>query len=952
MKKKLTGVFLGLCILFVPVLWAANVTITEVATIDSLGRKRAVFSSSEKIELSIKCNNDVDVGNTISFEFIVYDPVNREVFHHTGNAIIGAPGEGGSFLRSLPMVFYTTPGRYTFRAKIGATGGSDSKDTYFTISSPYIKIIRPFNNSTVIEPAPTFEWVSSGAAKYMVLVDLDQSFQNPVWQGITTTSSIQYPLNSASVRARLLNNKKYWWKVEGLDADGNRIGVCSEPFCFTVASQSSRDVEVNDIFISQPIWILSPEGQLFKMIQGDWIEEKSREEILKIFQEFKSVITVRIKNLGTQNESDIPLKLFIEGREVGKEVIPFLSVGTSKEIPFEILSSQIVAADFKKVMVSAMIEVEDQNKQNNLLMKPLTIGIPPKFDIALENLKILDLKNNQEIKPDNQGRYPIFNERVKLIFTAKVILKTEGFLLPKIETRFPLVILPVSFQMNGEIKGEKSVKVKPGESVEEFFPWDVPGETKTYVLRISTLVCPGEEDRDNNLLETKLATYFPGYAYDLALSEIKILDDKENIIQPGSDGSYDIIGKPVKVALYAASSENVPHPFPKETGIVFSVNGVKKGKILFDRIPQKQLCVFDCPCGDSGVYKLKIYFFKVMGNENPRGNITEKEIRVTRPPAPTGQIAGRVIKRDFAGVVWAMGVPEALISYSGLKDGEIKTNNQGYYLIKDLPAGKYKMMANKPPYFGNSEIREVEIKEGEVAEGIELSLPGLSFYINNAILKLSGESVEWNAPITSAGTLVGVGKGQILYCWVVDGQKGETLSVQLSEGRAEIPSFKLFSDKPGKHEAKLVILSPNYLECKTPVYYEVKSLPTSILSVIAIPRSAEIYLDGVLKGRSSDDEKAVLIIKDVPAGQHLLEVKKDNFYPDSRTVTVPPDQELTIKLAPKAPLFTITNITLSLLDTSTVEAKLTGTGNGSASGYWVVDDKIADSVSIQVVNGE
>jgi len=329
-----------------------NIEIKNISVFDSAGKERTTYSSSEKIGFAVACYNSEPV-DRIYFEFCVKSPTGQVVFKHTGNSAVGIVGSAGSSIKNIPISgFYNTPGKYIYEAKVIAGTGYPpvAKSMPFYIYSPSITLSYPVNGaSDLIDKPLIFRWVSSGATKYRVYVDDDKGFYNCLFQTGTgeypdpETTYFQYPTSPRDPRQKLAGGVLYWWKVEGLDSQGNAVAKTPVPFSFTIKetapSVTTKDLAVTDIILDK---------------------ETTASELK---------FDVLVKNQGGIAISNTRLNLYINGVPVvPHQVLDFINTGEEKTLTF-----LCGASKEKMVTVSAAIDFSDDNIKNNMLTETFTL---------------------------------------------------------------------------------------------------------------------------------------------------------------------------------------------------------------------------------------------------------------------------------------------------------------------------------------------------------------------------------------------------------------------------------------------------------------------------------------------------------------------------------------------------------------------------------------------------
>ncbi|OGF47710.1 MAG: hypothetical protein A2452_03510 [Candidatus Firestonebacteria bacterium RIFOXYC2_FULL_39_67] len=355
---KSRGCFAAFFLLLASHLYAVDITISAVSVSDSLGISRPQYSSTEPLNLNIKCTSTKDVLK-INFTFTVKDPAGKQVLNHTGNSILGKVGPGGSSLKNLPMTFYTIPGTYTFTGTVTTNeSATDSKSVTFTVTSPYVTLFYPPNNIKDLNDSPlTFRWVASGASTYNVYVDTSTGFSDPIWLASSTLNSIQYPDNPSNPRQKLNADTVYWWKVTGLDGSGKVVASTKTPFNFTVK------------VASQPVLIKDIAATNIGLI--DWTGSFTDKLYAFVKQDLK--IAVRVENKGNTAQSSIAVRLFIDSKQSGEvKTVDFLEIGAAKNVEFTFKFEPLREGIFMPT-VSGLVDFKDDNDRNNMITKGLQI---------------------------------------------------------------------------------------------------------------------------------------------------------------------------------------------------------------------------------------------------------------------------------------------------------------------------------------------------------------------------------------------------------------------------------------------------------------------------------------------------------------------------------------------------------------------------------------------------
>lgn len=322
---------------------AAALSDMAVSVRDNAGSARATFSNTESIALHQQVRNDTDESpSQVAFVFKVIGPSGAILFKHTGNAAPGTPGLAQTQLSGLQISrFYTTPGQYIFRGEATLTGTAPeiAADVSFTVASPNITLIYPPSGSRDLSDNPlTFRWTSSGAARYRVTVADNPSLNIPVHTGTNAgESSYSYPAVPSEPREQLVGGQVYYWKVEGLDAIGNKISE-SLTYSFSMRSESStqsRNVMVKNISMTTAAL--------------DWERPIS----------FKAAVY----NGGGTTESNISLRFSLGGIQAqdSPRAIETLASGQTVEYSF----TAFAPADQDQSLAVACVDIFDDNIPDN-----------------------------------------------------------------------------------------------------------------------------------------------------------------------------------------------------------------------------------------------------------------------------------------------------------------------------------------------------------------------------------------------------------------------------------------------------------------------------------------------------------------------------------------------------------------------------------------------------------
>ena len=319
---------------------AANLTGHDISTNDASGAGRTVFSNTETITLRQKVNNTATSPNPVYFTFLILNPAGAVVFKHTGNSAPGTAGGAQSQLAGISIAsFYTIPGPYLFKAEAALDGETVTKSVSFTISSPNITLIYPPYGARGLSDKPiVFRWTASGASRYRITVSDSASLYNPAHTAVNGgESSYSYPENPSLPREVLVADQVYYWKVEGLDSNNNKISE-SNIYNFSLkaqASSQSRNIMVSALELS------SPAPDFAKPLN------------------FKAAVF----NSGSSAESNIGVKLSLGGLSAqdSPKQIMLISPGEKKEVPF----TAFMPSDQQESLAVACVDIFDDNIPDN-----------------------------------------------------------------------------------------------------------------------------------------------------------------------------------------------------------------------------------------------------------------------------------------------------------------------------------------------------------------------------------------------------------------------------------------------------------------------------------------------------------------------------------------------------------------------------------------------------------
>ncbi len=321
----------------------AALTAGGIGALDGTGSLRDAFSNVETIALRQQVNNSAASDEMIRFKFTVYNPAGGAVFRHEGNSTRGVPGNSNSQV-ALPISrFYGVPGVYRFTGE--AALGTDApvvQTTQFSISSPNINLIYPPYGARDLTDKPlTFRWVASGASSYKITVSASIGLYDPLQTGTAASGMFTYPENPSQDREKLVPDKVYYWKVEGLDETGAKISE-SSVYNFSLKSQASsqsRNVAVTAL---------------------DLTDQKA---------DFKNPLHFRavVQNTGGTNEASIEIKMSLSGvpAQDSPKHIGMFNAGEQREIPF----TAFMPTGQDQGLAVACVDIFDDNIPDNCKTK-------------------------------------------------------------------------------------------------------------------------------------------------------------------------------------------------------------------------------------------------------------------------------------------------------------------------------------------------------------------------------------------------------------------------------------------------------------------------------------------------------------------------------------------------------------------------------------------------------
>lgn len=318
------------------------------SVLDQTGAQRATFSTNEKIGFIQIVNNGVFSANRIFFQFSVTAPNGNIVFRHVGNSVGGTVGNAASQVNGLAISgFVQGPGLYTLKALANLDGVPLEQTQTFTISSPNLLLIYPPNGAQNLTDNPlTFQWYSSGASTYRVTVGDNPSLYNALYVQVTGigASSLTYPQNPSDPRERLSSGQTYWWKVEGLDVNGNVVATSQVPYNFSVSNTSlTRDMAVTSLDV---VGAIDSGGNI--------------------------PFNIVVKNQGNTTETNTPLRVTLGGLTAPNTPITVPQMSPGDSLTFNV--SAAIPVDMGEGLAIACLTIFDDTVSNNC--KTLTVTRP------------------------------------------------------------------------------------------------------------------------------------------------------------------------------------------------------------------------------------------------------------------------------------------------------------------------------------------------------------------------------------------------------------------------------------------------------------------------------------------------------------------------------------------------------------------------------------------------
>jgi hypothetical protein len=339
MKRLLLGTA-AVALLRLPA-WAGLLTPQGAAVLDASGQERSSFSNNEKITLRQVVHNGVASPNRIDFKFVLMRS-GAVVFTHAGNAVPGAVGNASSRL-TLPISrCCTVPDKYTLMAEASLDGVTVAQPPReFMVSSPNIVPTYPPNGARKIAQKPlTFQWTGSGAYRYRVTVwggEKGPSFENPILSETTAggETTWSYPETSDPNKKLSADPQIYWWKVEGLDINGNANAVSEPPYSFSIdLTTQMRDLAVTEL---EAVGAAAPGGGI--------------------------PFRVRVQNQGNSTESNVQLKFSVGALPAAGSPVTIALIEPAAALDFDFTGS--IPTDQTESMAVACVDLFDDNVPNN-----------------------------------------------------------------------------------------------------------------------------------------------------------------------------------------------------------------------------------------------------------------------------------------------------------------------------------------------------------------------------------------------------------------------------------------------------------------------------------------------------------------------------------------------------------------------------------------------------------
>ena len=328
------------------------------AVTDSAGTPRSAFSSTEQIAMSVAVQLTAPASTPVTFAFRIVNPLGQQVFLQTGNSAPGgSPGNASSRVAGIPISkFYTVPGQYMMFADASINGQPPvTQSAPFAISSPILTLLYPPDGVRGLQDHPLlFHWSGSGSSRARVQVSDDGSFYRILFSQDVPDVQFSYPDNPSDNRQRLVGGQVYYWRVLGLDANGNQVAQ-SAIYSFSIQGSAigglTRDLAVEAL---------------------DYASDSTPADATAI------PFRVVVRNQGSTTETIVRLRFTVGGVDQGGSPLRVPSLSPNEETTFVVQSH--VPSDQQNSLVVACLDLFDDNMLNNC--KTMLVAAPKAAPLA------------------------------------------------------------------------------------------------------------------------------------------------------------------------------------------------------------------------------------------------------------------------------------------------------------------------------------------------------------------------------------------------------------------------------------------------------------------------------------------------------------------------------------------------------------------------------------------
>ena len=668
----------------------AGVSITDLKVVDTAGTSRTRFSSSESMGMKITANNDQEA-DRIYFYFYIYDSQGIKVFSHEGNSVVGKTGLAYSYLNNIPINFFTFPGNYQFEGKVAAGDSSVTQKKTFEIYSPQVTLSYPPNGVRELTDQPiVFRWISSGATRYKIYLDDEIGFLNPIWQGETTLTFIEYPLTPTDPLQKLTGDTIYWWKVTGFDTSGNAVAQCNLPFNFTVKGQVTLDV-VRDLAVSD----------LTMLPESNSTEVK---------------IEIKVKNLGSEIEINVPVDFYSGGIQIlPSKRVDMINPGETKELIY-----RFMPLDKGLTLVSGSVVFQDSNPKNNILSKTFDFtfetrefsvisgmvkdeagkNIPSAevyYEGPISGQVTADYGGGYRIENLVGGKYEIYAKHIKYgdsekkrigLRAGEEFVNFDLFLKGQVPSEFVVIEGIVKDSKSGEEIADVGVFYEKGTKKDSIFTdWLGSYEIEGVEPGVYYLKCSHADYEESKKIKLSAQTGGQRYLYNFDMKRKS--EGDSSAIYGWVKGEGEFL-KGVKVVCQRSEGE-----------VVSEIATGPDGKFEFKEL-------------NPGKYKILASYENFVTGQTEIKIRKGEKVQVTLDlelltDYKSSGIAGIVRDKD------GEPISDAVVSYGRAAEkkeelsGEVETDSKGIYNIEDLEPGMYKISVEHLCY--NSSAKKVEVKK-------------------------------------------------------------------------------------------------------------------------------------------------------------------------------------------------------------------------------------------------